>query len=71
MVTTMICFAILANFARNEPAAISALKSGGQGPVSRLLRLPVPETYRPPAKRRVKPAAPPPNKRVFGSRARG
>ncbi|RJQ80748.1 putative lipid II flippase FtsW [Pseudonocardiaceae bacterium YIM PH 21723] len=60
MVSTMVCFGVLANFARHEPACISALKSGSQGRIAKLLRLPVPDPYRPPMKRRPQPITPPP-----------
>ncbi|SDP44639.1 cell division-specific peptidoglycan biosynthesis regulator FtsW [Actinopolyspora xinjiangensis] len=52
VVTTMIVFGLLANFARHEPEAIAALRSLGPGKVGRLLRLPTPAPYRPPATRR-------------------
>jgi cell division protein FtsW len=60
VVTSMIVFGLLANFARHEPEAIAALRSLGPGRVGKLLRLPTPEPYRPPAKRRQpRPTAPP------------
>lgn len=60
VVTAMIVFGLLANFARHEPEAIAALRSLGPGRVGKLLRLPTPEPYRPPAKRRqARPTAPP------------
>lgn len=84
VVTAMLVFGLLANFARHEPEAIAALRSLGPGRVGRLLRLPTPTPYRPPAKRRsAKPATPPsrpgtkapgtqPNRRGSGGgRARG
>lgn len=52
VVTTMIVFGLLANCARHEPEAIAALRSLGPGKVGRLLRLPTPTPYRPPASRR-------------------
>ncbi|MHA6805188.1 putative lipid II flippase FtsW [Salinifilum ghardaiensis] len=52
VVTSMLVFGLLANFARNEPEAIAALRSLGPGRVGKLLRLPTPEPYRPPARRR-------------------
>jgi cell division protein FtsW len=52
VVTTMLVFGLLANFARHEPEAIAALRSLGPGRVGKLLRLPTPAPYRPPAKRR-------------------
>ncbi|PRW64406.1 putative lipid II flippase FtsW [Actinopolyspora mortivallis] len=59
VVTTMIVFGLLANFARHEPEAIAALRSLGPGRVGRLLRLPTPAPYRPPARR-----SPPAGKRT-------
>lgn len=58
VVTSMLVFGLLANFARHEPEAIAALRSLGPGRVGRLLRLPTPEPYRPPAKRRPARTAP-------------
>lgn len=52
VVTSMLVFGLLANFARHEPEAIAALRSLGPGRVGKLLRLPTPEPYRPPARRR-------------------
>ncbi|WP_460954391.1 putative lipid II flippase FtsW [Parasphingorhabdus pacifica] len=60
VVTTMLVFGLLANFARHEPEAIAALRSLGPGRVGRLLRLPTPAPYRPPARRR--PARTPTNR---------
>ncbi|MFB9429241.1 putative lipid II flippase FtsW [Streptoalloteichus tenebrarius] len=51
VVTTMLVFGMLANFARHEPEAVSALRSQGQDRFSRWLRLPMPDPYRPPARR--------------------
>ncbi|SEQ52636.1 cell division-specific peptidoglycan biosynthesis regulator FtsW [Lentzea xinjiangensis] len=60
IVTTMVVFGILANCARHEPEAVSALRSLGPGRVGGLLRLPAPEAYRPPPKRKpVRPSTPP------------
>nr|WP_218888908.1 putative lipid II flippase FtsW [Saccharopolyspora hordei] len=61
VVTSMLVFGLLANFARHEPEAIAALRSLGPGRVGKLLRLPTPAPYRPPAKRR--PARPTPRSR--------
>ncbi|WP_069167370.1 putative lipid II flippase FtsW [Nocardia altamirensis] len=44
---TLFMFGIIANAARHEPEAVSALHSGQDGRVSRLLRLPKPEIYSP------------------------
>ncbi|GAA2355897.1 putative lipid II flippase FtsW [Saccharopolyspora halophila] len=58
VVTSMIVFGLLANFARHEPEAIAALRSLGPGKVGKLLRLPTPAPYRPPARRRPSRPAP-------------
>lgn len=44
---TLLMFGIIANAARHEPEAISALHAGQDGRFSRLLRLPKPEMYTP------------------------
>ncbi|MFG1797988.1 putative lipid II flippase FtsW [Nocardia sp. NPDC049149] len=44
---TLFMFGIIANAARHEPEAVSALHSGQDGRFSRLLRLPKPEIYSP------------------------
>ncbi|QUH00889.1 putative lipid II flippase FtsW [Saccharopolyspora erythraea] len=62
VVATMLVFGLLANFARHEPEAIAALRSLGPGRVGRLLRLPTPEPYRPPVKRRPARATTPPSR---------
>ncbi|MFC9665298.1 putative lipid II flippase FtsW [Nocardia sp. NPDC127606] len=54
---TLFMFGIIASAARHEPEAVSALKAGQDGRLSRLLRLPVPEVYTPPAPRKVAPRA--------------
>ncbi|GAB2986096.1 putative lipid II flippase FtsW [Saccharothrix stipae] len=60
VVTTMFVFGILANCARHEPEAVSALRSLGPGRVGGVLKLPAPEVYKPPPKRRpVRPSPPP------------
>ncbi|CCH34146.1 putative lipid II flippase FtsW [Actinosynnema sp. NPDC047251] len=60
IVTTMVVFGILANCARHEPEAVSALRSIGPGRVGGILRLPAPEAYKPPPKRKpVRPSTPP------------
>ena len=56
VVVTMLVFGILANCARNEPEAVSALRSQGPGRFGRIMRLPAPDPYQPPKKRR--PARP-------------
>ncbi|GAB2750068.1 putative lipid II flippase FtsW [Amycolatopsis magusensis] len=52
LVVTMLLLGILANCARHEPEAVAALRTQGPGKFGRLLRLPAPEPYRPPTKRR-------------------
>src|SRR5699024_3243517 len=62
IVSSMLVFGLLANFARNEPEAIAALRSLGPGRVGRLLRLPTPDPYRPPAQRRPARSTTPPSR---------
>jgi cell division protein FtsW len=65
VVTTMFVFGILANCARHEPEAVSALRSLGPGRVGGVLKLPAPEAYKPPPKRRpVRPSPPPRNRKA-------
>ncbi|MFE2751759.1 putative lipid II flippase FtsW [Actinosynnema sp. NPDC059335] len=65
VVTTMFVFGILANCARHEPEAVSALRSLGPGRVGGVLKLPAPEVYKPPPKRRpVRPSPPPRNRKA-------
>ncbi|HEY7597950.1 MAG TPA: putative lipid II flippase FtsW [Actinophytocola sp.] len=52
VVITLLVFGILANCARHEPEAVAALRSQGPGRFGRLMRLPAPEPYQPPARRR-------------------
>jgi len=57
---TMLAFGLLANFARHEPQAVSALRyefsrSGRQGAISRLLRLRPPVPYTPAPRPRTAP----------------
>ncbi len=60
IVTTMVVFGILANCARHEPEAVSALRSLGPGRIGGILKLPAPEAYKPPPKRKpVRPSTPP------------
>lgn len=60
VVITMLVFGILANCARNEPEAVAALRSQGPGRFGKLMRLPAPDPYQPPKKRRpARPSAPP------------
>lgn len=51
IVVTMLMFGLLANCARHEPEAVSALRGQGPGTLGTLLRLPAPEEYQPPARR--------------------
>lgn len=44
---TLLMFGVIANAARHEPEAVSALQAGLDGRFSRLLRLPKPEMYTP------------------------
>lgn len=60
VVTTMVVFGILASCARHEPEAVSALRSLGPGRVGGVLKLPAPEAYKPPPRRRPsRPSTPP------------
>jgi cell division protein FtsW len=52
LIVTMMVLGILANCARHEPESVAALRTQGPGKFGRLLRLPAPDPYRPPAKRR-------------------
>ena len=62
VVITLLVFGILANCARHEPEAVSALRSQGPGRFGRLMRLPAPDPYQPPTKRKpVRRVAPHPN----------
>ncbi len=59
VVTAMLVFGLLANFARHEPEAIAALRSLGPGKVGKLLWLSTPEPYRPAVRRRTRQASTP------------
>jgi cell division protein FtsW len=48
LLVTMLTFGLLANLARHEAQAVSALHAHGQGRLARLLWLPLPQPYRPP-----------------------
>ena len=63
LLVTMLLFGILANCARHEPEAVAALRTQGPGKFGWLLRLPAPEPYRPPAKRK-------PVQRAVGAKGR-
>nr|WP_253864105.1 putative lipid II flippase FtsW [Prauserella halophila] len=52
LLVTMLLFGLLANCARHEPEAVAALRTQGPGKFGRLMRLPAPAPYRPPATRR-------------------
>jgi cell division protein FtsW len=67
VVTTMVVFGLLASCARHEAEAVSALRHIGPGRVGGVLRLPAPEAYKPPPKR--KPVRPSPPPRAPGRRA--
>ena len=69
VVTTMLVFGVLANCARHEPEAVAALRSQGPGRFGRLMRLPAPEPYQPPVRR--KPTRPPATQRGSAGRAVG
>ena len=45
--TTLFMIGLMANAARHEPAAVAALRAGGDDRMNRLLRLPMPEPYLP------------------------
>ncbi|KMS85561.1 putative lipid II flippase FtsW [Prauserella rugosa] len=49
LLVTMLLLGLLANCARHEPEAVAALRTQGPGKFGRLMRLPAPEPYRPPA----------------------
>jgi cell division protein FtsW len=69
VVITLLVFGILANCARHEPESVSALRSQGPGRFGRLMRLPAPDPYQPPTKRkpvRRAPAPPAENRRRLG-----
>ncbi|WP_441297616.1 putative lipid II flippase FtsW [Actinosynnema sp. ALI-1.44] len=60
IVVTMFVFGILANCARHEPESVAALRSQGPGRFGRLMKLPAPDVYNPPQKRKpVRPSTPP------------
>ena len=67
VVTTMLVFGVLANCARHEPEAVAALRSQGPGRFGRLMRLPAPEPYQPPVRR--KPVRAPATQRGSAARA--
>ncbi|SER98098.1 putative lipid II flippase FtsW [Actinokineospora terrae] len=60
VVVTMLVFGILANCARNEPEAVSALRSQGPGRFGKIMKLTAPQPYKPPKKRKpARPTTPP------------
>ena len=66
LVVTMLVFGILANCARHEPESVAALRSQGPGRFGRLLRLPAPDVYQPPVRRRPARPSTPPRSRPAG-----
>ncbi|HET8643649.1 MAG TPA: putative lipid II flippase FtsW [Pseudonocardiaceae bacterium] len=58
LLVTMLTFGLLANLARHEAQAVSALQAHGQGRLARLLWLPLPQPYRPPAAGQGPPGRP-------------
>src|SRR5690606_25487733 len=52
LVVTVLLSGLLAKCARHEPEAVAALRTQGPGKFGRMMRLPAPEPYRPPARRR-------------------
>lgn len=78
LVITLGLFGILASCGRHEPEAVAALRGQGPGKFGRILRLPAPHPYRPPARLRSgagRPAPrrgtrPAPNAAATRSRAR-
>jgi len=75
VVITLLVFGILANCARHEPESVAALRSQGPGRFGRLMRLPAPDPYQPPARRRPArtPARPrgPADRRRYPRSSRG
>ncbi len=60
LVVTMLVFGLLANCARHEPESVAALRSQGPGKFGRLMRLPAPDVYQPPVRRKpARPSTPP------------
>jgi cell division protein FtsW len=60
LVVTMLVFGLLANCARHEPESVAALRSQGPGKFGRLMRLPAPNVYQPPTRRKpARPSTPP------------
>ncbi|BCI53882.1 cell division protein FtsW [Mycolicibacterium litorale] len=76
--TTLLMMGIITNAARHEPEAVAALRAGRDDRVNRLLRLPLPEPYKPTPLEAVrdrlrsrpgKPAKPKPPKQAKPARA--
>lgn len=60
LVVTMLVFGLLANCARHEPESVAALRTQGPGRLGGLLRLPAPDVYQPPTRKRpARPSTPP------------
>ena len=60
LVVTMLVFGLLANCARHEPESVAALRTQGPGKFGRLMRLPAPNVYQPPVRRKpARPSSPP------------
>ncbi len=60
LVVTMLVFGLLANCARHEPESVAALRTQGPGKFGRLMRLPAPNVYQPPVRRKpARPSTPP------------
>lgn len=60
LVVTMLVFGLLANCARHEPESVAALRTQGPGKFGRLMRLPAPNVYQPPVRRKpTRPSSPP------------
>jgi cell division protein FtsW len=60
LVVTMLVFGLLANCARHEPESVAALRSQGPGKFGTLMRLPAPNVYQPPVRRKpARPSTPP------------
>ncbi|HEX4223756.1 MAG TPA: putative peptidoglycan glycosyltransferase FtsW [Pseudonocardiaceae bacterium] len=60
LVVTMLVFGLLANCARHEPESVAALRAVGPGKFGTLMRLPAPNVYQPPVRRKpARPSSPP------------
>jgi cell division protein FtsW len=70
LLVTMLTFGLLANLARHEAQAVSALHAHGQGRLARLLWLPLPQPYRPPRAGQGTSTATPERSRASSPRTR-